>query len=99
MSESKKRARSGDPHTSHEAAEGIGASAGELQRWAAACVKLSPGKTQRELGRSYCPTDPRKIGRRLVECERLGLVRRGEARVCAVSGRRAQTWWPPATSA
>jgi hypothetical protein len=87
-------ARATDPETSHEAARTVAAAVGELQEWAAACVRQSPGLTQRELGALYCPTDPRKIGRRLAECERLGMVRRGVARVCSVSGRRAETWWP-----
>lgn len=87
-------ARSGDPSTSQAAAAATLATVSEVQEWAASCVRKMPGKTQRELAARYCKDDPRKIGRRLSECERLCLVRRGEARKCRVSGRMAETWWP-----
>lgn len=87
-------ARADDPETSKEAARSVAGIVSELCEWAARCVRQSPGKTQRELGAIYCPTDPRRIGRRLAECEALGVVRRGEPRPCSVSGRRAETWWP-----
>lgn len=89
-------ARASDPETSHEAAQAIVASVGELQRWAAECVAKSPGKTARELAAIYCPQDPKRIDRRLGECEKLGMVRRGEVRKCNRSGRSAATWWPVA---
>lgn len=95
--EPKELARATDPATSHQAAAEIAPALGELQEWAAACVRESPGLTQRELGARYCPEDLRKIGRRLAECDTLGLVRRGEARACSITGRKAQTWWPPVT--
>lgn len=83
-----------DPETSKEAGRDIVPSLAQLHRWTSDCVSLTPGLTQRELGSTYCPDDPRKIGRRLSECERLGLLHRGPARVCSISGRRAETWWP-----
>lgn len=86
--------RNSDPGTSHLAAVEVAPAIGDLQEWAARCVRERPGLTQRELGAAYCPTDPRKIGRRLAETERLGLTRRGEPRACTVSGRMAETWWP-----
>jgi hypothetical protein len=95
----RKLARASDPETSHEAAESIAGDVGELQRWAAACVAEAPGLTQRELGVRFCPDDLRRIGRRLNECAGLGLVRRGEKRPCSISGRSAETWWPPETRA
>jgi hypothetical protein len=87
-------ARAGDPETSKQAAAEIAPLVNELQQWAAECVKKSPGKTQRELAAIYCPDEPRRIGRRLSECAKLGLVRRGEKRKCSRSGKNAETWWP-----
>lgn len=86
-------ARTTDPVTSHESVPDPETLA-ELHRWAAECVRLSPGRTQRELGAMYCPTDPRRIGRRLNEIEKMGTVKRGDKRLCRISGRPAQTWWP-----
>jgi hypothetical protein len=90
-----KLARASDPQTSQDAGAAILPRVAELQQWAAECVTASPGLTQRELGKRYCADDPRRIGRRLNECADLGLVCRGEARVCSISGRKAETWWPP----
>lgn len=87
-------ARSTDPATSHEAASRIVPHLQKLHRWTIECVTESPGQTQAELGRKYCPNDPRKIGRRLVEVERKGFIRRGESRRCSVSGHTAATWFP-----
>jgi len=89
-------ARKSHPETSHEAASQIRASLAALHRWTADCIRQTPGLTARELAQRYCPTDPRKIGRRLNECEDLGMIVRGVVRVCRVSGRRATTWMPPA---
>ena len=90
----KKLARRADPETSKEAAEVIVPHLVGLHQWAVECVRKSPGKTSRELAVEYCPTDPRTINRRLGECERLKLVRRGKARTCTVSGRSAAVWYP-----
>ena len=87
-------ARASDPATSHAAAREIAGHVGALQEWAARCVRLAPGLTQRELGARFCPEDLRKIGRRLAECARLGMLRRGPARKCTITGRMAETWWP-----
>ena len=62
--------------------------------WAFQCLVKTPGLTQAELGRAHSPTDPRKIGRRMIECERFGLAIRGEKRGCSVSGKTSVTWWP-----
>lgn len=88
-------ARRNDPLTSKIAGHEIVPSVADLHKWAAECVERSPGLTQRELGVKYCPDDLRRIGRRLNECEKLGLVRRGQTRACSISKRRADTWWPP----
>lgn len=87
-------ARAGDPITSHLAAEKIRPHLAALHEWTVRCVTETPGATQGELGRKYCENDPRKIGRRLVEVERMGLLRRGDIRKCSISGRPAVTWWP-----
>ncbi len=87
-------ARTDDPETSHLAAAEIVPHLADLHRWAVECVTQSPGQTQRELGATYCPTDPRKIGRRLNELERIGRLRRGTERPCTISGRMAETWYP-----
>ena len=84
-------ARKDGPETSRLAAEAIAGSVGELQRWAVRCVTESPGLTARELAQRYCPSDPRRIGRRLGEAAVAGLLRRGPARVCMVSGHKADT--------
>lgn len=87
-------ARRSDPATSHAAAEEIALHVSRLEEWAAECVKATSGLTQRELGDRYCPDDLRKIGRRLSGAERKGLIRRGPARKCSITGRSAETWWP-----
>ena len=87
-------ARVNDPGTSRAAGEEARAHLANLVWWAVQCVEASPGPTQRELGARYCKDDPRRIGRRLCECERKGLLRRGVSRRCTVSGRQAETWWP-----
>lgn len=86
-------ARNTDHETSKESAADIRVSLAELHVWATACVKESPGKTQAELGQIYCPTDPRKIGRRLSECVKLGMMKIGEVRRCTKTGRSAQTYF------
>lgn len=94
-------ARQRDPQTSHEAAEQV-TSSGTRDRQAGevlTAVHAHPGMTSRELARE-AGLDRYVTARRLPELERLGRVRRGPARVCAVSEaeasicRRAVTWWP-----
>lgn len=87
-------ARQSDPATSHEAAQAIRPHLADLHKWAVECVRKSPGLTQAELAVLYCATDPRKIGRRLSECEKMGVLRRGPVRACSQTGRSATTWWP-----
>lgn len=84
--------RSTHPATSKIAAAQIAPSVGDLQKWATDCVTANPRLTAMELAQIYCPTDPRKIGRRLNECSALGMIARGEVRKCAVTGRSATTW-------
>lgn len=93
--DAKKLARTTDPATSHDGAGSIVNLRAKMQRWAARCVRESPGKTVSELAQIYCPDDPRRINRRLTECDRAGTVVRGEPRRCGVTGRRAAVWYPP----
>lgn len=87
-------ARTTDPITSHMAAADIVASGGASiqRRRAAAAVRLSPGRTSLELAHAI-GIDRYELARRLPECEREGLVKRGDHRRCMVSGKQAVTWW------
>lgn len=90
-------AATGDPVTSFEAARELERS-GERKRQvqeAAAAVRRFPGMTSLELA-GVTGIDRHRLGRRLPDAEKLGLVRQGEARPCAMAGgrRRAVTWWP-----
>lgn len=86
--------RATDPATSHEAERDITASGARAQMAATALrlVREHPGLTSNELEALVGVSDGR-IRKRLVELEREGLVRRGEARVSRVSGKRNQTWY------
>lgn len=87
-------ARAEDPVESKLAAAQVAPTVGEKQAWTAECVRQSPGRTAMELARLYCPDDPRRIGRRLGECVKRGLVKHGEARPCSITKKRAMTWLP-----
>ena len=43
---------------------------------------------------SACILDRSQIARRLPEAETGETIRRGEARKCAIKGRKSLTWWP-----
>lgn len=88
-------ARRTDPSTSHEAAQAItkeGTRAAQ-QALAIAAVRAFPGRTSFELAMK---TDQCRfqLARRLPECVTAGAVRKGEPKVCSVTGRSALTWWP-----
>ena len=87
--------RSTDPATSHLAAAEIEASGQRAaQQWATlAAVRAHHGCTSHELAEA-AGLDRYMLARRLGEVEARGLIRRGEPRRCAVSGRAALTWWP-----
>lgn len=87
-------ARRSDPETSKIAGHQALSTVAELNQWAAECVTRTPGLTQRELGDSHCPDDLRRIGRRLSECYRMGMVSLGRRRKCSITGKTAQTYWP-----
>lgn len=86
--------RSRDPETSHAAAAGIQAD-GTLDHdlaLAFQCVKEQPGSTATELEDHYCVRDG-KIRKRLAQlADSRGVIRRGPARKCRVTGKTAQTW-------
>lgn len=86
--------RATDPPTSREAEHDITASGARAQMAATALrlVREHPGLTSNELEALVGVSDGR-VRKRLVELEREGLIRRGEARVSRVSGKRNQTWW------
>lgn len=87
-------ARTTDPITSHMAAADIIASgcASKQRRRAAAAVRNHPGRTSLELSR-VTGIDRYELARRLPECEREGMVKRGDHRRCNASGKQAVTWW------
>lgn len=87
-------ARSSDPITSHMGGASIERFLGGLQADALALVKHYPGRTASELAQVGGFPDPRRINRRLPELLREGLVIRGEARRCGVTGRMAYVWQP-----
>ena len=93
MDSAKKLARRGDPWTSKKSAEEIIDSLSALRKRAFDLIKANPGKIARELSDIANDRDERKIGRRLNELEELGLIRRGEERKCAVTGRYCATWY------
>lgn len=86
-------ARSTDPETSHLAAEHIIATGkrAHQQHQALAAVRAFPDHTSLEIAEAArcCRF---QLARRLPELERDGLVERGPARTCRVSGRKAATW-------
>ena len=57
----------------------------------AAAIRRQPGMTYREIA-DMTGLEPVAVGRRLVEVERDGRVRAGQAR--SVDGRAMRTWWP-----
>lgn len=88
-------ARTTDPLSSHLAAgeiEGSGRRASQ-QVEALAAVRKHSGSTSHELAEAT-GLDRYALARRLGEVEERGLIRRGDFRRCAVSGRLVLTWWP-----
>jgi hypothetical protein len=90
------KARRTDPITSHLAAAEAerNGTIGHQQEIVAELVRKHPGNTSAELAWSEDAKglDRYAIARRLPELERLGLVRKGEPRICSESGRLAMTW-------
>jgi hypothetical protein len=90
----KKLSRRTDPQTSHDAAEAIVGKLKGLHQWVLSAVIEHPGKTCKELSKIYKLDDNRKVGRRLSELEKRGLIKTGEDRPCSITGFKVQTWWP-----
>lgn len=88
-------ARATDPSTSHEAAEDITRSGvrAAQQQIVADAVRRFPGLTSFELA-IRAGLDRYVVARRLSEIEETQAIRRGAARLCAESNRKAMTWWP-----
>lgn len=93
-------ARWTDPATSHDAADHITRVGlrGHQQRQASEAVRNFPGRTSLELAKAsgLCRF---MLARRLPECVTAGAVKRGQARTCSESGRKAHTWWSPDSGA
>lgn len=87
-------ARTTDDATSHAAAEEVTASgiAADQRRRVLAAVVAQPGLTSDEIAQA-AGMQRHQPARRLSELERLGLVRRGEARPSRVTGRAGLTWY------
>jgi len=90
----KPRSRGSDPETSRLAEKHMveSGSLGEQRKRVLAYVRMYPGDTAREYDLSNLTSGA--FHRRLVELERMGLVRRGGPRKCSVGGRMAHTWYP-----
>jgi predicted ArsR family transcriptional regulator len=87
-------ARATDPATSREAAANAVASGSVARHHArilAALARLD-GLTSEEVA-AEAGIDRHAAGRRMKELETAGLIRRGESRRSARSGRNGQTWW------
>lgn len=88
------RARRSHPLTSSLAARAKIPNLREAQDRALHFVMENPGRTAQELAAIAGDNGSRTIGRRLPELETMGLIERGDARHCAITGRLATTWNP-----
>lgn len=99
------RARNSDPATSHRAAERVKLTGalGRQQALVRDLVQRFPGHTSAELAMHHALERGQGAGgwalyrpmiaRRLPELAPVH-VRKGEARVCDVTGQQSLTWWP-----
>jgi hypothetical protein len=89
-------AASADPETSRLAAAKVRAKADDQASRVAALVKSHPGRTSHELASVATDRDLDRstIAKRLSVAESRGLIRRGDARPCTVTGNAALTWFP-----
>ena len=92
--EARQLARRVDPETSKLAAQEVVHEVAGLQARTVEAVERWPSRTGRELTELLEDRSDRTIGRRLSEVAKKGLIRRGPARACRVTGRRAATWLP-----
>ncbi len=94
LPEPRQLARRSHPETSKLAAVYIIPRLKKLNGWIVSCIESTPGLTAAELESRYCPTNGRRIGRRLDGLEKMGVIHRSGPRKCSVSHRMACTWWP-----
>ena len=85
------RARKPDPATSHVAAQKAAGSANAHRQRIVAALRAKPGMTYREIAEAT-GLEPVAVGRRLIECERMGTARPGGEQT--QGGRTMRTWWP-----
>lgn len=87
-------ARATDPVTSQASGQAIADSGTDRHqaRLAAAMVKANSGLTCQEIAAADDRLDEHQLGRRLKQAESMGLVRRGDVKRCAITGRSATTW-------
>lgn len=85
--EIKRAYRRTDPATSRLAAESLALD--NVRARALACIRKRPGMTAREHD-NLMGWD---VHKRLKELEDMGLIHRGEARRCTITGRMAATWY------
>jgi hypothetical protein len=90
--------RRDDPETSKLAEKQINRSGvrGRQQVLAMNAVHAHPGLTSRELALA-ARIEYDALHKRLPECEKAGVIRRGHAHACSVSGKLAVTWFPVKT--
>lgn len=89
-----------DPETSREAATRMRVSGRKALHvgMVLEMVRRSPGRTAVELWASATPaeanelTEMQEVRRRLVDLERLGKVKKGNARHCSIRGTNQTTW-------
>ena len=88
-------ARTSDPSSSHDAAERVTDSGKRNANVVTVvdCVSKYPSNTSGEIAR-LCGLERHEAARRTADAEHAGAVKKGEQRVCALSGRKAVTWWP-----
>lgn len=87
--------RTSDPETSRLAEEQITKDGSRARACAEALalVQAQPGWTANEY-EAFIGVSDGRIRKRLTDLEKLGLVRRGEARTSAITRKLNQTWWP-----
>lgn len=90
-----KLARTDGPDTSREAAEGHVNSGDNVaqKQLILAAVRRTPGGTVDEIAEAVGMLQ-HKVGKRLPDLEKDGLVRKGEPRPGRISRRNMTTWWP-----
>jgi hypothetical protein len=87
-------ARPADPSTSHEAADHIDATGvrSRMMRLALDLITANPGRAAAELEEMSGFHDG-AVRKRLNDLRHAGRAKVGEPRTCAVTGRRAKTWF------